>query len=426
MNNVPALFVRLSAGILFVGMTLCAAQAETVVQVNLNGYVTGIFGDQVNNYQIQLLDNEAPITVANYLEYVNNSAYNNTIIHRSVSDFIIQGGGFKLQVNSNNVVTAITPIATYGTIENEFDSSRSNVRGTIAMAKLGGDPNSATSQWFVNLADNSSNLDNQNGGFTVFGQVAGEGMTLVDAVAGLTTYDLSTIYSNSALTDVPLAANGSIFVTVVSMNVVSTVAWKGGASSATTDWGTLANWGSGTSVPNGAGVNLSIGSQASTNNVIDLGSANRTVGNIYFTSSTGTTIQSTGGKSLILDNSGKTSLINVIGDHAISTSMVLNNNTLISIDGSLAISGAISGTGSLALNNTGTLTLSGSNSYTGKTLITSGMLTAGKAASLPGYNASGMITVSSGATLVVQAGASTGQWTAADIDTLRTYATFNS
>ncbi len=66
--------------------------------------------------------------------------------------------------------TALNPITSYGPIQNEFSSDRSNVSGTIAMAKVGNDPNSATSQWFVNLGDNSANLDNQNGGFTVFGK----------------------------------------------------------------------------------------------------------------------------------------------------------------------------------------------------------------------------------------------------------------
>lgn len=67
---------------------------------------------------------------------------------------------------------------------NEFSPTRSNVRATVAMAKVGGNPDSATSQFFVNLADNSANLDNQNGGFTVFATVV-EGMDVVDTIAAV-------------------------------------------------------------------------------------------------------------------------------------------------------------------------------------------------------------------------------------------------
>ena len=135
------------------------AQATTVVQFTLNNQMDGVFGP-LNNYQLQLYDSQAPITVANFLRYVNNQNYNNTIVHRSVSGFIIQGGGFTPQVNAaTNQFTAFNPIVSYGTITNEFSSTRSNIRGTIAMAKVGTDPNSATNQWFINIADNSSNLD---------------------------------------------------------------------------------------------------------------------------------------------------------------------------------------------------------------------------------------------------------------------------
>ena len=145
---------------------------------------------------IQLFDLTAPSTVANFLAYVNGGAYDNTFIHRSIPGFIIQGGGYTLgsTPNSTNPLAARPPVA------NEFSASRSNLRGTIAMAKLGGDPNSATCEWFINLADNSANLDSQNGGFTVFGKVLGAGMNVIDAIAALPK-----VNAGGAFSDLPLA-----------------------------------------------------------------------------------------------------------------------------------------------------------------------------------------------------------------------------
>jgi len=130
---------------------------------------------------IQLFDSAAPATVANFLAYLNSGAYDNTFIHRSVPGFIIQGGGYALGSTPNSTV----PLSARAPVVNEFSANRSNLRGTIAMAKLGGDPNSATSQWFINLANNSAILDDQNGGFTVFGRVLGNGMDVIDAIAAL-------------------------------------------------------------------------------------------------------------------------------------------------------------------------------------------------------------------------------------------------
>jgi cyclophilin family peptidyl-prolyl cis-trans isomerase len=128
---------------------------------------------------VALYDSTAPRTVSNFLAYVNSGAYKNSFIHRSVPGFIIQGGGYVWDDASGNVanVPQGAPIA------NEFSASRSNLRGTLAMAKLGGDPNSATSQWYINLADNSANLDTTNGGYTVFGEVSAASMAVVDAIA---------------------------------------------------------------------------------------------------------------------------------------------------------------------------------------------------------------------------------------------------
>jgi len=127
---------------------------------------------------VELRDDIAPITVANFQAYSASGEYDQSIFHRSVAGFVIQGGGFKLPFNGSSPPTAVV---TQPAILNEY--SISNLRGTLAMAKLGGDPNSATSQWFINMADNSANLNNQNGGFTAFAEVLGDGMSVADSLA---------------------------------------------------------------------------------------------------------------------------------------------------------------------------------------------------------------------------------------------------
>jgi cyclophilin family peptidyl-prolyl cis-trans isomerase len=130
-------------------------------------------------------------------------------VHRSVPGFIIQGGGFVW----NDAAGGILMIPSRGTLNNEFSASRSNKRGTIAMAKLGGDPNSAMSQWFINLADNSANLDNQSGGFTVFGEVSASSMAVVDAIAALPR-----VFAGPSLDSLPIV--GGIGPTIGKSNLV--------------------------------------------------------------------------------------------------------------------------------------------------------------------------------------------------------------
>ena len=139
----------------------------------------------------------APATVANFINYAKDNDYVNSIIHRSVPGFIVQGGGFIVE----NLT--VTPVATDEPVVNEFSPERSNTRGMIAMAKLGGDPDSATSQWFFNLNDNSENLDNQNGGFTVFGEVLTDAdLAVVDAIADLPIINATNV--NSAFSSLPV------------------------------------------------------------------------------------------------------------------------------------------------------------------------------------------------------------------------------
>jgi cyclophilin family peptidyl-prolyl cis-trans isomerase len=145
------------------------------------------------NIEIELLTEDAPNTVANFLNYIDSGKYTNSFIHRSIPGFVIQGGGFTF--NGSNA-PGIIPFAS---VENEFKVS--NTRGTVAMAKLSDQPDSATSQWFINLADNSESLDNQNGGFTVFARVIGNGMEVADAINQLEIIDASGSFTNLPVID---------------------------------------------------------------------------------------------------------------------------------------------------------------------------------------------------------------------------------
>jgi len=161
----------------------------------------------LGTFDVQLYTADTPSTVANFLAYVDNHAYTggsygNTFIHRSIPGFMIQGGGYLVKSGPGDWLDAsyLFYADRYAPVQNE--PGISNVRGTLAMAKLADDPNSATNEWFFNLADNSGNLDYQNGGFTVFGDVLGSGMDVVDQVAAIPTYNASMI--TSAFSDLPI------------------------------------------------------------------------------------------------------------------------------------------------------------------------------------------------------------------------------
>ncbi len=157
--------------------------------------ITVRMAGQTRTIDLALHDAEAPLTVANFVAYVNGGRYAANFFHRSVPGFIIQNGGFYF-LND----TTFDFVPTYEAVKNE--PGRSNLRGTVAMANLGRAPDRATSPRFINLADNSTNLDAQNGGFTVFAHVLGDGMTVADAIAATPRYNVSNLAS--AWTDLPL------------------------------------------------------------------------------------------------------------------------------------------------------------------------------------------------------------------------------
>lgn len=161
-----------AAALFSVSASFMAAQSAnaTIVQ----------FQTVMGDFTVNLYDKGTPKTVENFLAYVKSGAYTNTIIHRSVPNFVIQGGGLKYE--SKPPLIAIPQNAV---VVNE--PVYANKRGTIAMAK-GGQVNSATNQWFFNLVDNSAALDSDVGGYTVFGEVTGNGMAIIDAMAALSIF----------------------------------------------------------------------------------------------------------------------------------------------------------------------------------------------------------------------------------------------
>jgi cyclophilin family peptidyl-prolyl cis-trans isomerase len=144
---------------------------------------------------LELYSNVAPETVANFLGYIERGDYENTIVHRVTSPpFVIQMGGYAFSGID------FFEIETQPPIPNE--PCFSNIAGTIAMAKVGNDPDSATSQWFVNLMDNG-NLNTQNGGFTVFGRVI-EGFEVAQAINAVTGRPTDALPPYLALVDASL------------------------------------------------------------------------------------------------------------------------------------------------------------------------------------------------------------------------------
>ena len=129
---------------------------------------------------LELDSDNAPATVENFLQYVRDGHYANTVFHRVIDGFMIQGGGFTPDFKQKPTKP---PVA----IESEASSKAGlmNVPGTLAMARTG-DPNSATAQFFINVADNKflnfRSADPQGYGYTVFGKVV-EGMDVVDKIA---------------------------------------------------------------------------------------------------------------------------------------------------------------------------------------------------------------------------------------------------
>lgn len=126
---------------------------------------------------LELLADKAPVTVENFLSYLDDGFFADTVFHRVIPDFMVQGGGFTKEMQQK---------PTKGPIKNEADNGVKNARGTVAMARTS-DIHSATAQFFINLKDNAF-LDHgsRDFGYAVFARVT-EGMDVVDKIAAVKT-----------------------------------------------------------------------------------------------------------------------------------------------------------------------------------------------------------------------------------------------
>lgn len=151
---------------LFLGLSAQAADPSVIISTNMG------------NITVELNPQAAPKTVANFLKYVEDKHYDGTVFHRVIKDFMIQGGGYTENLSQK---------PTRAPIVNEAKNGLKNVRGSIAMARTG-DPDSATSQFFINTVNNSTlDYPKPDGyGYAVFGKVTA-GMDVVDKIRAVQT-----------------------------------------------------------------------------------------------------------------------------------------------------------------------------------------------------------------------------------------------
>ena len=187
-------YVTLSVFLALLGLAACA-QAGTIVRFTIG------YGNQQSFMDVQLYDGATPLTVKNFLDYVNAGDYAQSFFHRLDTEpgcSVLQGGGFRLVDAGASIedVPANNPIT--------LEPGLSNVRGTIAMARTA-DLNSATNQFYFNTQDNTD-LDTASGGYAVFGHVIDSGMSLIDTLASCQAIDMSgtTNPANQAWQTVPV------------------------------------------------------------------------------------------------------------------------------------------------------------------------------------------------------------------------------
>ena len=172
--------MKVMLSLLMAALVVCAPAwaEETTGETSENPKV--LFETSKGRIIVELFPDEAPVSVANFLGYLDEGYYPGTAFHRVIPGFMIQGGGFTADLTKKPVKAGI---------QNEADNGLQNRRGTIALARTN-DPHSATSQFYINLVDNRPldhrSKDRMGWGYAVFGQVV-VGMDVADAIAGVPT-----------------------------------------------------------------------------------------------------------------------------------------------------------------------------------------------------------------------------------------------
>jgi len=164
---------------LLAGITLLLIISVIIYKV-VNMKTTVVFETSMGNFEVELNQEKAPITVKNFLSYVDEGYYDGLIFHRVMDNFMVQGGGFKQDMKEKS---------TRSQIKNEADNGLKKLKYTIAMARTG-EVDSATSQFFINTADNAF-LDHgfRDYGYAVFGKVV-SGQDVIDKIGKVSTHSV--------------------------------------------------------------------------------------------------------------------------------------------------------------------------------------------------------------------------------------------
>jgi len=186
LHTVKRIALALVGGLVLV----CAFAAQAQISTNATNSVVRFrigYGSQLlGDIDVELFDLDKPLTVSNFLAYVQRGVFPNTLLHRCAPGFVLQGGGWTIPApTSTEFFTRAIGIRAGTPVTNEFavGTTRSNVFGTLGMARPPGQPNGATTHWYFNLGDNSdgtgsTNLNTADGGYVVFGQIKTGGAVL--------------------------------------------------------------------------------------------------------------------------------------------------------------------------------------------------------------------------------------------------------